>query len=167
MAQEQIEKQNLTCFLQKYLTPYMVPSVLIQLPEFPLTNNGKVDKRALPEPEYLTDERDYVEPRTELQRRLCDIFAMALGVKRIGIEDDFFENGGTSLSASKVAMKCMSAGIEVAYADLFTYKTPLALEQFILARKHEKKAEDAERTEKANGGGDSAEDVIKIGRAHV
>ncbi len=161
VAQEQIEKQNLTCFLQKYLTPYMVPSVLIQLPEFPLTNNGKVDKRALPEPEYLTDERDYVEPRTELQRRLCDIFAMALGVKRIGIEDDFFENGGTSLSASKVAMKCMSAGIEVAYADLFTYKTPLALEQFILARKHEKKAEDAERTEKANGGGDSAEDFIK------
>lgn len=58
-------------------------------------------------------------------------------------------------------MKCMSAGIEVAYADLFTYKTPLALEQFILARKHEKKAEDAERTEKANGGGDSAEDFIK------
>lgn len=161
VAKEQIEKQNLTCFLQKYLTPYMVPSVLIQLPELPLTNNGKVDKRALPEPEYLTDERDYVEPRTKLQRSLCDIFAMALGVKRIGIEDDFFENGGTSLSASKVAMKCMSAGIEVAYADLFTYKTPLALEQFILARKHEKKAEDAERTEKANGGGDSAEDFIK------
>ncbi len=143
VAQEQIEKQNLTCFLQKYLTPYMVPSVLIQLPELPLTNNGKVDRRALPEPEYAAESQNYVEPRTELQRRLCEIFAMALGVKRIGIEDDFFENGGTSLSASKVAMKCMSAGIEVAYADLFTYKTPLALEQFILGKKGEKRAEES------------------------
>lgn len=141
VAQEQIEKQNLTCFLQKYLTPYMVPSVLIQLPELPLTNNGKVDKRALPEPEYTTENQKYVEPRTELQRRLCEIFAMALGTKQVGIEDDFFEHGGTSLSASKVAMKCMSAGIDVAYADLFTYKTPLALEQYILGKRSEKRNE--------------------------
>ena len=56
---------------------------------------------------------------------------MALGVEQIGIEDDFFEHGGTSLSASKVAMKCMSAGIQVAYADLFEYKTPLELERHI------------------------------------
>ncbi len=147
VAKEQIEKQKLTCFMQKYLTPYMVPSVLIQLAELPLTNNGKVDKRALPEPEYMTQEQNYVEPRTQLQRSLCEIFAMALGVKKVGIEDDFFENGGTSLSASKVAMKCMSAGIEVAYADLFTYKTPLALEQFILGKKEEKNQASAQENE--------------------
>ena len=131
VAESQVEKQNLTCFMQKYLTPYMVPSVLMQLPELPLTNNGKVNKRALPEPEYTVDKKNYVKPRTELQRKLCEIFEMALGVEQIGIEDDFFENGGTSLSASKVAMKCMGAGIQVAYADLFEYKTPLELERHI------------------------------------
>lgn len=130
-AKRQINLQNLTCFMQKYLTPYMVPGVLMQLSELPLTNNGKVDKRALPEPEYTLEKKNYVEPRTDLQRKLCEIFAMALGVDQVGIEDDFFENGGTSLSASKVAMKCMSAGIGVSYADLFTYKTPLALEQYL------------------------------------
>ncbi len=132
VAESRIEREKLTSFMQKYLTPYMVPSVLMQLDELPLTNNGKVDKRALPEPEYETENRNYVEPKTELQRKLCGIFEMALGIDKIGIEDDFFENGGTSLSASKVAMKCMSAGISVAYADVFDYKTPLALERHIL-----------------------------------
>ena len=131
VAESQVEKQNLTCFMQKYLTPYMVPSVLMQLPELPLTNNGKVNKRALPEPEYTVENKNYVKPRTKLQGKLCEIFEMALGVEQIGIEDDFFENGGTSLSASKVAMKCMSAGIPVSYADLFDYKTPLELERHI------------------------------------
>ncbi len=126
-----VEKEKLTCFMQKYLTPYMVPSVLMQLPELPLTNNGKVDKRALPEPEYTTENKNYVKPQTGLQRKLCEIFEMALGVEQIGIEDDFFANGGTSLSASKVAMKCMSAGIQVSYAELFDHKTPLELERLI------------------------------------
>lgn len=131
VAGSPVEKEKLTCFMQKYLTPYMVPSVLMQLPELPLTNNGKVDKRTLPEPEYTAENKNYVKPQTELQRRLCEIFEMALGVERIGIEDDFFANGGTSLSASKVAMKCMSAGIPVSYAELFDYKTPLELERLI------------------------------------
>ena len=131
VAADEVDKAALTAFMQKYLTPYMVPSVLMQLPEFPLTNNGKVNKRALPEPDYTKENRRYVKPATELQRSLCGIFEMALGTEPIGVEDDFFENGGTSLSASKAAMKCMSAGLPVSYADLFEYKTPLALERHI------------------------------------
>lgn len=146
VAESQVEKQKLTSFMQKYLTPYMVPSVLMQLEELPLTNNGKVNKSALPEPEYNVENKNYVKPQTELQRRLCEIFEMALGVEQIGIEDDFFENGGTSLSASKVAMKCMSAGIQVSYADLFDYKTPLDLERHI-----------CEVQQKAAGTGESEE----------
>lgn len=119
VAESQIEKQNLTSFMQKYLTPYMVPSVLVQLQELPLTNNGKLNKRAPPEPEYTVENKNYVKPHTRLQSRLCEIFGMALGVEQIGIEDDFFENGGTSLSASKVAMKCMSAGIQVSFTLIY------------------------------------------------
>lgn len=154
VAGQQVEYQNLTCFMQKYLTPYMVPGVLMQLPELPLTNNGKVDKRALPEPEYRQEAKNYTAPRTQLQRRLCEIFAMALGVERVGIEDDFFENGGTSLSASKVAMKCMGAGIGVSYADLFEYKTPLALEQYLMGRQDRAGQEEQD----GNGRGPSGTD---------
>lgn len=158
VAESQVEKQNLTCFMQKYLTPYMVPSVLMQLPELPLTNNGKVNKRALPEPEYTVENKNYVKPRTELQRKLCEIFEMALGVEQIGIEDDFFENGGTSLSASKVAMKCMSAGIQVSYADLFDYKTPLELERHIQEMQGESAA--AEGSKESKEGQSSLEQVL-------
>ena len=150
VAERQVDYQNLTCFMQKYLTPYMVPGVLMQLPELPLTNNGKVDKRTLPEPDYTLEKKNYVEPRTELQRRLCEVFAMALGVEKIGIEDDFFENGGTSLSASKVAMKCMSAGLGISYADLFEYKTPLALEQYLMGKESQ-----GEHKEGQTGGQDA------------
>ncbi|MCI9446163.1 MAG: amino acid adenylation domain-containing protein [Lachnospiraceae bacterium] len=158
VAESQVEKQNLTCFMQKYLTPYMVPSVLMQLPELPLTNNGKVNKRALPEPEYTVENKNYVKPRTELQRKLCEIFEMALGVDSIGIEDDFFENGGTSLSASKVAMKCMSAGIQVSYADLFDYKTPLELERHIQELQQGSSAENG--SEEGREGQGSLEQIL-------
>ncbi len=156
VAESQIDRQKLTCFMQKYLTPYMVPSVLMQLPELPLTNNGKVNKRALPEPEYTTENQNYVKPRTELQRKLCEIFEMALGAEQIGIEDDFFENGGTSLSASKVAMKCMSAGLPVSYADLFDYKTPLSLER------HIQELNQAESEDETEGGEDKEGSLEKI-----
>ena len=158
VAESQVEKQNLTCFMQKYLTPYMVPSVLMQLPELPLTNNGKVNKRALPEPEYTVENKNYVKPQTKLQRKLCEIFEMALGVEQIGIEDDFFENGGTSLSASKVAMKCMSAGIQVSYADLFDYKTPLDLERHICEMQY--KSSETDENKESQEGQDSLGRVL-------
>lgn len=162
VAEEQVEKQNLTCYMQKYLTPYMVPSVLMQLEELPLTNNGKVDKRALPEPEYTMEKKNYVEPRTKLQRKLCEIFGMALGLEQVGIEDDFFENGGTSLSASKVAMKCMSAGIEISYADLFEYKTPLALEEYLLQERAQGETEEQTvHKEKEAGNQDVLQQVLE------
>ena len=126
-----VEKQNLTSFLQKYLTPYMVPGVLIQLEELPLTNNGKVDKKALPEPEYEQESREYTAPETKIQKELCQVFEMALGMEKIGIEDNFFDIGGTSLSASKVAMKCMSLGLAISYSDLFQHSTVKALETFL------------------------------------
>ena len=162
VAESQIDRQNLTCFMQKYLTPYMVPSVLMQLPELPLTNNGKVNKRALPEPEYTAEKKNYVKPRSDLQRKLCEIFEMALGMEQIGIEDDFFENGGTSLSASKVAMKCMSEGLPISYGDLFEYKTPLSLERHI--QEIEGKGGDEDATEDGQELQGSLEKVLSRNR---
>ena len=103
-----------------------------------------------------------MKPRSDLQRKLCEIFEMALGMEQIGIEDDFFENGGTSLSASKVAMKCMSEGLPISYGDLFEYKTPLSLERHI--QEIEGKGGDEDATEDGQELQGSLEKVLSRNR---
>ena len=74
-------------------------------------------------PEVTTNTASYVEPVTAAQRALCEIFEKALGIERVGIEDNFFELGGSSLTASKVAVMCLSKNISLVYADIFKYPT--------------------------------------------
>ncbi|HEU5131014.1 MAG TPA: amino acid adenylation domain-containing protein, partial [Pyrinomonadaceae bacterium] len=76
-------------YLQQRLPEYMVPSVFVSLPELPLTTSGKVNRRALPEPEW-TRTRGFVPPTTEAERVLCAIWNELLGVKEVGVEDNFF-----------------------------------------------------------------------------
>ena len=83
-------------------------------------------------------------------------------MEQIGIEDDFFENGGTSLSASKVAMKCMSEGLPISYGDLFEYKTPLSLERHI--QEIEGKGGDEDATEDGQELQGSLEKVLSRNR---
>ncbi|HBL28031.1 MAG TPA: non-ribosomal peptide synthetase, partial [Acidobacteria bacterium] len=105
------------------LPEYMVPAVFVALPALPLTPNGKVDRRALPAPEGEAMARGgYVAPRTELERRLCEIWEEVLGVERIGIEDGFFELGGHSLLAARVLSRVRAAlGIEVPLRTMFEH----------------------------------------------
>jgi acyl carrier protein len=82
------------------LPSYMVPNVLVCLDALPLTDNGKIDKRALPLPrEGDFGSGEYVAPRTQLEERLSEIWADALQVERVGVDDNFFELGGESLIA--------------------------------------------------------------------
>ena len=85
------------------LPPYMVPSAIVTLESFPLTPNGKIDRKALPEP---TRERDaelaYVAPRTGLEQRLVKIWEHVLDITPIGVTDDFFELGVTSIVAAQL-----------------------------------------------------------------
>jgi hypothetical protein len=115
----------------KSLAKYMIPSVFVQLDAIPLTANGKVDKKALPEPVVEAEERDYVAPKTELQKKLCSMFAYALGTDKVSITDNFFEIGGTSLNASKIAMKAMMEKLPIVFKDIFDYPTVQAMEMFI------------------------------------
>ncbi|MGN0154558.1 MAG: amino acid adenylation domain-containing protein, partial [Lachnospiraceae bacterium] len=134
VAEKTIDKTDLTEHMKKSLAPYMIPSVLMQLDTMPLTANGKINKKALPEPETSTVDREYTAPMTGLQSKLAEMFAKALNMEKVGITEDFFALGGTSLMASKVAMKAMLEKIPIAYADIFDNPTVEKLERFILAK---------------------------------
>jgi amino acid adenylation domain-containing protein len=89
--------------LRESLPDYMVPTQIVVLPRFPLTPNGKLDRKALPDPTF--EGRDYVAPRTPLEWALAEIWQQVLGVDKVGITDNFFELGGDSLRTLKVISK--------------------------------------------------------------
>ena len=134
-AEKSVDVDELKKHLAASLTAYMVPGVLMQLENLPLTANGKVDKRALPEPAPQVKEENKKIAATELQQTLCEIFAKALGRENIGADENFFEIGGTSLAASKVAMAAYLKKLPIVYADIFKYPTAEKLEAYILSQK--------------------------------
>ena len=120
---KRIPEEQLKTFMEPLLPDYMMPSFFVYIDEMPVTPGGKTDKKALPLPEITTKSTGYVEPVTGVQRELCEIFEKALGIEKVGIEDNFFELGGSSLTASKVAVMCLSKNISIVYADVFKYPT--------------------------------------------
>ena len=120
---ESIPEEQLKTFLEPLIPDYMMPSFFVHIEEMPVTPGGKIDKKALPLPEVSVKNTGYVEPVTAVQTILCEIFEKALGIEKVGIEDNFFELGGSSLTASKVAVMCLSKNISIVYADVFKYPT--------------------------------------------
>ncbi len=99
--------------LRAALPDYMVPTALLQVDALPLTANGKLDKKRLPEPRWERDAAaDFVEPRTETEERVSAIWADVLGVSAVSVHDDFFELGGHSLLAAQVAAR-MNESLQV------------------------------------------------------
>ncbi|MEO6220987.1 MAG: amino acid adenylation domain-containing protein, partial [Ginsengibacter sp.] len=100
------DKQAITSYLKSKLPVYMVPALLVELNEMPLTSNGKVDKKALPDPDV--DElmgNMYELPGTDMEKQLVHIWKKLLSVERVGINDNFFELGGHSLSAMQLSSR--------------------------------------------------------------
>ena len=98
-------------FLKTTLPDYMIPSVFQRLEAIPLTSNGKVDRHALPVPDQTRPdlENRFVEPRTPVEKRLAAIWAEVLQLKRIGVNDNFFDLGGHSLAAARVISRVIQA----------------------------------------------------------
>ncbi|WP_208344456.1 non-ribosomal peptide synthetase, partial [Aetokthonos hydrillicola] len=121
-------------FLKEQLPEYMVPGVFLMLEVFPLTPNGKVDRRALPAPETsLSDcEVDLVLPRTITEKLLASIWAEILGLKQVGIYNNFFELGGHSLLATQVTSRIRETfAVDVSLRYLFESPTIAAFSQVI------------------------------------
>ncbi len=99
--------EGLKVQLRRDLPDYMVPAQLVALPRMPLTPNGKLDRKALPAPDWQP--REYVAPRTETEQVLAGIWAEVLGLSQVGVTDNFFELGGHSLLATQVFSRLQAA----------------------------------------------------------
>ena len=130
-----IGTNELRSFLKKELPDYMLPSVFVTLAAFPLTPNGKVDRRALPAPEGQrpTLAADYVVPQTQLERRIAVIWQNVLQVDKVGLHDNFFELGGHSVLMAKVHSQLQTEGLAeaITIVELFQYPTVHSLAQYL------------------------------------
>jgi amino acid adenylation domain-containing protein len=121
-GEEEVRTDELRSYLKERLPEYMLPAAFVVLAEIPLTPNGKVNYRALPEPELIRPElqQNYVAPRTPTEERLTTVFSEVLGIEGVGIEDNFFELGGHSLLATQVISRVREAfNIEVPLRRIF------------------------------------------------
>ncbi|GAA1606701.1 hypothetical protein GCM10009804_73410 [Kribbella hippodromi] len=130
--------ENLQSFLSERLPDYMVPGVYVPVPALPLSPNGKVDRKALAEvpwEDHSAGGREYVAPRTAVERQLAQIWQGVLGARQpIGVHDSFFALGGDSILSLQVVFRARQAGLHFAVKHLFQYQTiaelaPIAQQQ--------------------------------------
>lgn len=123
--------------LSKMLPVYMVPSHLIVLDQWPLTPNGKVDRKALPKPDVTQRAVAYIEPRNDVESHIASVWAQVLGVEKVGVEDSFFDLGGHSLLANQIVTRIRKHfEIDFPIRNLIVYPTISQLAQrVVLAQK--------------------------------
>ncbi|WP_435590105.1 amino acid adenylation domain-containing protein [Mycobacteroides immunogenum] len=112
------------------LPSYMVPAAVVSLAALPLTVNGKLDKKALPAPEY-TDVDHYRAPASPVEEILAGIYAQVLGLERVGVDDSFFDLGGDSISAIQVVWRAHGAGLVGRPRDIFVQQTVARLARVV------------------------------------
>ena len=120
-------REALKTHLKAQLPDYMVPAHLMVLDSMPLTANGKLDRRALPQPDPEANRQAYVAPSNELELSLAAIWCAVLNVQQVGLHDNFFELGGDSILSIQVVSRARQAGIHFSPRDLFQHQTVQAL----------------------------------------
>ncbi|MEV7232504.1 amino acid adenylation domain-containing protein [Streptomyces sp. NPDC051020] len=119
------DRGELSAHCRTELPDYMIPALFVALDRIPLNQNGKVNRRALPDPDLgsLAGEQPYTAPRTPLEEALCQVWSEVLGIEQIGVHHDFFRLGGYSLLLLRAVSRARSQGITVTTGDLLECRT--------------------------------------------
>lgn len=126
-----VDKESLVSYMKSKLTYYMIPQALMQLDKMPVTANGKLDVRALPEIARTRKSSSRRAPKKSLEEKVLEVFRSVLNTDELYVDDNFFECGGSSLSASKVVMQLKSDGYKIEYQDIFDHQTAGELAGYI------------------------------------
>ncbi|MDP9679488.1 amino acid adenylation domain-containing protein/non-ribosomal peptide synthase protein (TIGR01720 family), partial [Paenibacillus jamilae] len=127
-GEAELRIEEVQAALEAGLPAHMVPARLMRLETIPLTSNGKIDRKALPEPEgSIHTGAAYVAPRTTVEQVLAAVWAAVLGMDAVGTQDNFFELGGDSIKALQVSSRLLQAGYRLNMKDLFSHPTVAAL----------------------------------------
>jgi thioester reductase-like protein len=130
----EVHAADLRSHVAALLPSYMVPSAFVELGQLPVTPNGKLDRDALPTPDFVAAASADVEPRTPAEEILCALFAEVLGLPKVGIHTSFFELGGHSLLAARLAFKLRKVlGREVPVGMIFAHPSAGQLARAIAA----------------------------------
>ncbi len=120
-----VTSETLRSHLQAQLPEYMVPAICMSVAAFPLTANGKVDRRALPDPTAQPQNRQaqFVAPTTPAEAQLVEIWAQLLRLERVGIHENFFELGGDSILSIQMTARANQAGLKITPKQVFEHQT--------------------------------------------
>ena len=130
---QQIKVSKLREYLKEKLPDYMIPTAFVFLDSFPLTPNGKIDKKTLPEPDLSDYREEYIVPTKDIEIKLANIWQVLLDVEKVGINDNFFNLGGHSLLATQVLSRIRNQlDIEFPLRYLFEYPTIKSLSEYII-----------------------------------
>lgn len=131
-SNDRLNEKEVASTLSQHLPNYMLPVSYTYLDELPVTSNGKLDRKALPSPN-IDMKYEYVAPSTSLESTLCEIWQEVLGIKRVGVEDNFFRLGGNSISTVRVSSLLQQRlGIELPLSLIFTESTIKVLAQSLV-----------------------------------
>jgi bacitracin synthase 3 len=128
-ADGEIDPDGLKAFLAETLTEYMVPEIYMRLENMPMTPNGKINLKALPDPDISDRQAPYAPPRNPVERTLCAAFAEVLGLdaETFGIDDDFFALGGNSIRCMKAVSIANISKLSI--SDIYLLKTPARISE--------------------------------------
>lgn len=131
---EEVTAAELRAYVAAALPNYMIPAAFVEMNRLPVTPNGKLDRDALPAPDFVAAAATDASPRTPLEEMLCLLFAEVLGLPRVGIHASFFDLGGHSLLAARLAFRLRKVmGRDIAVGLLFAHPSVAELAQAVAA----------------------------------
>ncbi|MCY8883321.1 phosphopantetheine-binding protein, partial [Bacillus spizizenii] len=128
---ETADIEALKSSLKETLPDYMIPAFWVTLNELPVTANGKVDRKALPEPDIEAGGGEYKAPTTDMEELLAGIWQDVLGISEVGVSDNFFSLGGDSIKGIQMASRLNQHGWKLEMKDLFQHPTIEELTQYV------------------------------------